>query len=106
MWAMPERAQKEMSLISIDTFQVFFVKGRGSSHGYSMKPRGNRIAGTTAVLTAVFGAGRFDELAGWTGDSRVKQPPVIRIDVQLAGDFLLCHCAYQIVSREERVEKK
>lgn len=52
------------------------------------------------TLTAVFGASWFDELAGRTGDSRVKQPPVIRIDVQLASNFLLCHCACR--SPEER----
>lgn len=45
------------------------------------------------VLTAVLGAGRFDELARWTADSRVKQPSVIWVDVNLARDFLLCHCA-------------
>lgn len=45
------------------------------------------------VLTAVLGAGRFDELACWTADSGVKQPPIIWVDVNLAGDFLLCHCA-------------
>lgn len=52
------------------------------------------------LLTAVFGASWFDELAGFTGDSRVKQPPVVRIDLQLARDFLLRHCACQ--SRGEK----
>lgn len=58
------------------------------------------------ALTAVFGASWFDELAGWTGDSGVKQPPVIWIDMQLASDSLLCHCACQAGSREETGEKK
>lgn len=48
-----------------------------------------------SLLTAVFGASRFDELAGFAGDSWVKQPPVVRIDAQLAGDFLLRHGACQ-----------
>lgn len=47
----------------------------------------------TCVLTAVFGASGFEELTCWTGDSGVEQPPVIWIYVQLARDFLLCHCA-------------
>lgn len=57
---------------------------------------------TIYLLTAVFRASWFDELTGFTGDSRVKQSPVIRIDVQLSSDFLLRHCACQ--SREERKE--
>lgn len=52
----------------------------------------------------MFGASWFDELAGRTRDSRVEQPPVIWIDVQLAADFLLCHCACK--SQEESVKKK
>lgn len=51
----------------------------------------------SVLLTAVLGAGRFDELACWTADSGVKQPPVIWVDVNLSGDFLLCHCACEDV---------
>lgn len=32
---------------------------------------------TPVADPAVFGASWFDKLAGWTGDSRVKQSPVV-----------------------------
>lgn len=59
---------------------------------------------TPVAHPAVFGASWFDELAGFTGDSWVKQPPVIRVDVQLASDFLLRHCAW--ISLDAEVEEE
>lgn len=59
---------------------------------------------TPVADPTVFGACRFDQLAGWTGDSWVKQPPVIRVDAYLASNLLLCHCAW--ISLDAEVEEE
>lgn len=102
---------------------VYCQQGDVTCHGThteEVKQEVTRILSTDAVIhphtvvveavdtpvadPAVFGASWFDKLAGWTGDPRVKQPPVVRIDVQLASNFLFRHCAW--ISPDAEVEEE
>lgn len=70
------------------------------------KTQRDKAENETRELTAVFGASGFDQLAGWTGDSGVKHPPVIWINLQLASNSLFCHRACRRKGGEEKVEGK